>query len=530
MNVIGMYLRLSLEDKKDLKKDESNSISSQRLLIREFIRRDEELRKYEVREFCDDGWSGTGMDRPGMNQLLAEVKKSRIQCIIVKDMSRFGRDYLVVGNYISRVFPFLGVRFIAVNDGFDSIRQADIDSLDTSFKALLYDLYSRDLSRKVRSALFFRAKRGDYVAAFAPYGYKKDPDNKHHLIVDPPAAKIVRRIFQMVGSGQTTLQTAKVLNTEAVPTPMCYKKDAGSSLRIKSCIHDVNFWTADIIIRIIRNECYLGKVIYGRSFHDIIGSNHYIRNKRSDWIVVAAQHQGIVTQEEFDRAQSAIRVFMEHGKRSGNPRILSGKVRCGVCGHIMFCARKKQTYYLCRTPRVTNQYDCPREKVLEQDILDAVSEGVRARASVAVEMAQIVSESQKIEQTDTHSRQKALLKMKERLEKQERQIRGLYEAFALGEISKEEYLFSKAAATNQREETAEQIARLEAELDDINFEKPSSNGFVTNFQKYSEIEEITAELAAEVLQEILIYPEQRIEIKWRYQEDFEQFILGKHKE
>lgn len=374
-----------------------------------------------------------------------------------------------------------------------------------------------------------RAKRGDYVAAFAPYGYQKDPGNKHHLIVDPPAAKIVRHIFQMVGSGQTTLQTAKVLNTEAVPTPMCYKKDAGSSLRIKSCIHDVNFWTADIIIRIIRNECYLGKVIYGRSFHDIIGSNHYIRNKRSDWIVVADQHQGIVTQEEFDRAQSAIRVFMEHGKRSGNPRILSGKVRCGVCGHIMFCARKKQTYYLCRTPRVTNQYDCPREKVLEQDILDAVSEGFRARASVAVEMAQIASESQKIEQTDTHSRQKDLLKMKERLEKQERQIRGLYEAFALGEISKEEYLFSKAAATNQREETAKQIARLEAELADINFENSSSNGFVTNFQKYSAVEEITADLVAEVLQEILIYPEQRIEIKWRYQEDFEQFILGRHK-
>ena len=529
---VAKYLRLSSEDA-DLNKTEkleSNSISNQRNLLDSFISRTPDFSGAAVTEFCDDGWSGKNFERPAFQEMIAQVQQGKIQCIIVKDMSRFGRDYLVVGNYISRVFPFLGVRFIAVNDGFDSIRQADIDSLDTSFKALLYDLYSRDLSRKVRSALFFRAKRGDYVAAFAPYGYKKDPDNKHHLIVDPPAAKIVRRIFQMVGSGQTTLQTAKVLNTEAVPTPMCYKKDAGSSLRIKSCIHDVNFWTADIIIRIIRNECYLGKVIYGRSFHDIIGSNHYIRNKRSDWIVVAAQHQGIVTQEEFDRAQSAIRVFMEHGKRSGNPRILSGKVRCGVCGHIMFCARKKQTYYLCRTPRVTNQYDCPREKVLEQDILDAVSEGVRARASVAVEMAQIVSESQKIEQTDTHSRQKALLKMKERLEKQERQIRGLYEAFALGEISKEEYLFSKAAATNQREETAEQIARLEAELADINFENPSSNGFVTNFQKYSEIEEITAELAAEVLQEILIYPEQRIEIKWRYQEDFEQFILGKHKE
>lgn len=457
------------------------------------------------------------------------MQQGKIQCIIVKDMSRFGRDYLVVGNYISRVFPFLGVRFIAVNDGLDSIRQTDIDSLDTSFKALLYDLYSRDLSRKVRSALFFRAKRGDYVAAFAPYGYQKDPDNKHRLIVDPPAAKIVRRIFQMVGSGQTTLQTAKVLNTEAIPTPMCYKKDAGSSLRIESCIHEVNFWTADIIIKIIRNECYLGKIVYGRTFHDIIGSNHYIRNKRSDWIVVPDQHQGIVTQEEFDRAQAAVRDFMERDRRSRNPRILGGKVRCGVCGHMMFCAGRKQTYYFCRTPCVTNQYDCSREKVLEQDILNAVSEGLRARAAVAVEMAQIAAESRKLEQTDIRSKQKELLKMKERLEKQDRQIRGLYEAFALGEISKEEYLFSKTAATSQREETAEQIARLEAELADINFENPSSNGFVTSFQKYNAVEEITADITAEVLQEVLIYPEQRIEVKWRYHENFEQLILGKHK-
>ena len=528
---VAKYLRLSSEDA-DLNKTEkleSNSISNQRNLLDSFISRTPDFSGAAVTEFCDDGWSGKNFERPAFQEMIAQVQQGKIQCIIVKDMSRFGRDYLVVGNYISRVFPFLGVRFIAVNDGLDSIRQTDIDSLDTSFKALLYDLYSRDLSRKVRSALFFRAKRGDYVAAFAPYGYQKDPVNKHRLIVDPPAAKIVRRIFQMVGSGQTTLQTAKVLNTEAIPTPMCYKKDAGSSLRIESCIHEVNFWTADIIIKIIRNECYLGKIVYGRTFHDIIGSNHYIRNKRSDWIVVPDQHQGIVTQEEFDRAQAAVRDFMERDRRSRNPRILGGKVRCGVCGHMMFCAGRKQTYYFCRTPCVTNQYDCSREKVLEQDILNAVSEGLRARAAVAVEMAQIAAESRKLEQTDIRSKQKELLKMKERLEKQERQIRGLYEAFALGEISKEEYLFSKTAATSQREETAEQIARLEAELADINFENPSSNGFVTNFQKYNAVEEITADITAEVLQEVLIYPEQRIEVKWRYHENFEQLILGKHK-
>ncbi|RKJ31197.1 hypothetical protein D7X33_40660, partial [Butyricicoccus sp. 1XD8-22] len=298
-----------------------------------------------VIEFCDDGWSGKNFERPAFQDMISQAQKGGINCVLVKDMSRFGRDYLVVGNYISRVFPFLGVRFIAVNDGIDSIRPADIDSLDTSFKALLSDLYSRDLSRKVRNALFFRVKRGDYVSSFAPYGYQKDPDNKHRLIIDPPAAEVVHRIFCMVGSGLTTLQTAKVLNAESIPTPMCYKKDAGSSLRIVSCIHETNFWTADIIIRIIRNECYLGKIVYGRTFHDTIGSSRYIRKKRSDWIVVTDQHQEIVTQEEFDRAQAAVQEFSERSKRTAKTKPLSGKVRCGVCGHVMFCARGKQAYY-----------------------------------------------------------------------------------------------------------------------------------------------------------------------------------------
>ena len=141
-------------------------------------------------------------DRPGFQEMIAQVRAGEIQCIIVKDLSRFGRDYLTVGNYISCVFPFLGVRFIAVNDGFDSIRPADIDSLETSFKALIYDLYSRDLSRKVRSAKRFRAQRGDFLSPFAPYGYIKDPADNHRLIIDPEAAETVRRIFRLTADGQ----------------------------------------------------------------------------------------------------------------------------------------------------------------------------------------------------------------------------------------------------------------------------------------------------------------------------------------
>ena len=226
--VIAVYLRLSSEDQ-DLKqggKAESNSIGNQRNLILDFIRRIPEFAGATILEFCDDGWSGKNFERPGVQEMLGLVKEGKIQCIIVKDISRFGRDYLEVGNYLSRVFPFLNVRFIAVNDGFDSIRPADIDSLDTSFKTLLYDLYSRDLSRKVRSAKRQRAEKGKFLSPFAPFGFVKDPADKNRLLIDPEAAQIVRRIFHMMASGQSADEIARVFNDELIPTPMIYKRRA----------------------------------------------------------------------------------------------------------------------------------------------------------------------------------------------------------------------------------------------------------------------------------------------------------------
>ena len=225
------YIRLSSEDNnlRTSGKMESNSVANQRNLLDTFISRTPELAETNIIEFCDDGWSGKNFERPAVQKMLAQVREGKIQCIIVKDLSRFGRNYLEVGNYIYYVFPFLGVRFISVNDGFDSIRPADLDSLNTSFKNLLYDLYSRDLSRKVRKAKKFRAKRGDFLSPFAPYGYVKDPENKNRLLIDPEAAETVRRIFHLMADGKKTEQIAEILNREAVPTRMLYKRAAGCS-------------------------------------------------------------------------------------------------------------------------------------------------------------------------------------------------------------------------------------------------------------------------------------------------------------
>ena len=296
---VAKYLRLSAEDA-DLRqsgREESNSIVNQRNLLDTFIDRTPDLSGSKVLEFCDDGWSGKNFERPAIKELLEQTRQGLIHCIIVKDMSRFGRDYLTVGNYISKVFPFLEVRFIAVNDGIDSIRPRDIDSLDTSFKALLYDLYSRDLSRKTRSARRFRAQKGEYLGARPLYGYVKDPERKNHLIIDPPAAEIVRHIFSMVGGGMSIAQTARTMNQQQAPTPM-QDKTAKGMYAAWNCVGEVNFWTEAMVLKIVRDEQYTGSTVYGRRYYDRIGQSHSVKVSKKDWIVVPDVHEPIVSREE----------------------------------------------------------------------------------------------------------------------------------------------------------------------------------------------------------------------------------------
>ena len=199
-----------------------------------------------------------------------------------EDLSRFGRDYITVGDYISRVFPFLGVRFISVNDGFDSINPQDIDSLDTSFRTLIYDLYSRDLSCKVKSAKKARAERGAFLSPYAPYGYIKDPEDKNHLLVDEEAAVVIRRIFQRAADSLKAWEIAAELNGDGICSPKTYKVNAGYTRTPWRSIQEENFWTVGLITKILRYERYIGKVVYRKRIRDIVESPHTVKISRDD--------------------------------------------------------------------------------------------------------------------------------------------------------------------------------------------------------------------------------------------------------
>ncbi len=512
---IAKYLRLSDADG-DLNrggKDESNSIVNQRNLLDSFIQQKEDFSNAAVLEFCDDGWSGKNFERPAVTEMLSQVKQGKIQCIIVKDLSRFGRDYLTVGNYISSVFPFLGVRFIAVNDGLDSARPGDVDSLDTSFKALLYDLYSRDLSRKVKSAKRLRAKRGDFVAPFAPYGYQKDPQNHSRLIIDPPAAETVRRIFRLIANGHSAVQIAKLLNSESIPTPMLYKRAAGCSRSRWPSVREDNFWTGHSVAKILRDERYLGMNIYLKRERDIVGSTHTVKVCQENRIKVAHAHKGIVTQDEFDRAQAALRDFKEHSPYT-EKQPLARKVRCGECGHILTRSNGKEKYYYCQTHRMLDGTGCIEVHILEKELLAAILDSLRAQAAAAVDMGKLYEEQHKNQQNSKASQLQNQAALKEKEGQLNREAKDLYERFALGEISREEYLSEKETVSAQRAAIQKQIWEIDAALNKTS--QQPENPALAVFQKYADVQELTPEILSDILQEVRVYTGGRLEIVWKY--------------
>ena len=286
---IAAYMRLSKVDEGGKAKEESNSISMQRILIYQYIA--SHFAGCQILEYLDDGFSGVSFKRPGVQRLLEDAKNEKLDCIIVKDFSRFGRDYMEVGAYLEQIFPFLGIRFISINDSYDSVSsQGGIGDLDVNFKNLLYDFYSKDLSQKVKASLRARKESGQYVSANAPFGYEKAADDRHMLVVCEDEAEVVRRVFGFALQGMTSSQTAKRLNLENVPAPVEFKIRKGKTSRKPK--GDKFYWSSSIVCSILRNPVYIGDVEYGKTEKEQVGGRNVLKAK-ADWKVVRNHHAPI---------------------------------------------------------------------------------------------------------------------------------------------------------------------------------------------------------------------------------------------
>lgn len=349
---MAKYLRLSVEDGDVVSNDtkaESDSINHQRELIDRFISEKQIFPSMQSLEFVDDGYSGTNFDRPAVREMLSLVKEGKICCIIVKDLSRFGRNYLEVGDYLEQIFPFMGVRFIAINDGYDSNDYiGTTGGIEIAFKSLLYDMYSKDLSEKMRSSLLIRRKRGDFIGPRAPFGYQFS-NNKKILAIDEVAAQYVRRIFGLACEGCGTGRIAKLLNKEKIPTPGQYKNREKLQYHI---MDGEGYWDSGKVRRILQNKVYTGTVVNGRTRVTEIGGRHFKPMPDEEQICAPGRHEAIVTEREY---LLALEVLKNNGCQKGKKHtlkqesVLLGKARCGHCKRSLLrsgCATIP--YFICK--------------------------------------------------------------------------------------------------------------------------------------------------------------------------------------
>lgn len=461
---IAIYTRLSKEDA--IIAEESNSITNQKAFIRHYIQADKDLKKMQILEFSDDGYTGKNMERPDMHRMLELIKAKKISCIIVKDFSRFSRDHIEQGKYIQQVFPFMNVRFISINDGYDSKNyMGRVAEIDIAFKQLLYDFYSEDLSAKVKTSLKTLRESGKYISSSPNYGYAKSKTKKYKLEVDEMAAEIVRRIYKEYLEGKSMYRIVKQLNDDEIEAPGIYIAKRNQNVNLlerykeKSCI-----WTVTAVSRILENKNYIGSIIYNRFESTSVGSKRSKQLPKDKWKCIEQCHQPIVSKKDFERVQ-AIKKEKSNTRTQGNNKernCLSGKVICGECGHALAHTYAGRPKYYCQTRyRKADSEKCSTS-ILDEELEKLVLEELCKHMDIDADMKAIVvrkkaEEEEKIMQVQNH-----LKEMEKSLELIQEDLRGSYEAYRMEMTNKETYLEQKQMYEQMIEELEENVAKQRA--------------------------------------------------------------------
>ena len=460
--IIGKYIRLSQSDNDLGIKTESESISNQRALIQKFIDYDPLLTQCKQYEFFDDGFSGTNFERPAFEELMKKVKNREINCIIVKDFSRFGRDYIELGNYLEIIFPLLCIRFISINDNYDSNNyQGRSGGLDIALKNLVYDYYSKDLSVKVSTAKRIKMQKGLYGGVFAPYGLKNHPTQKGILIIDEESANVVRRIFTWTVQGFKTSEIAERLNKEKIPTPSQYYVQKNPTTKRYKESRNVGSWNTSMVLSILKKKIYYGAAVGHKREVVKIGSSLTKSIPEKEQIVVEGMHQAIISKETWLEAQTCIK----SKKRYSNvPKEypLKGKVRCGHCKRLLsYTNNTKNKYFRCRASWNNPNAKCSKENLYVANIETVVWNVLQNLfASINKIEKNIISDEKKKKQNLLYI-EETLKNLKEQLHKKESMLFLLMDQLNEGKIEKSVFISKKTQLKTEMETIYPQIDALE---------------------------------------------------------------------
>lgn len=506
-------MRLSSED---AYAGESCSIQNQRDLLYDFIRNHHEFDNNNVMEFCDDGYSGMNFQRPSVQKLLS-LAGSEVRCIIVKDFSRFGRNLIEVGNYLDQVFPFLGVRFIAVNEDYDSSRcSGSTVGLDVSLKAMISELYSRDISEKIRCVQQAKMRKGEYLCAIAFYGYKRSQTEKNRLEIDEAAAEVVRQIFSMAAEGTSMSEIAAELNRNGVPSPLMYRKaNHTDGMRGWNVAGERCYWTRENVKRIVSDERYTGCLISRKRTRADVSTSRTKPVPKSEWIVAKNTHKAIISREIFEQAQNRFRSISckkPHGKPKQKFR---GILKCAFCGRTLTRMVCKETYFYCPARKTMPDSLCGKIYINEQDLEKTMLASMQIAIRFWLQTGYAGEEEQR---QGTDYFQKAIWECQAAISRYKTMQRNAFEDYAEGHICQQEYLSRKKEVAGWQEEAAKQYVRLSEQAAEAAAAQQETICLTGNLGRSAFVKELNRKILEEFVRAVKVRGNDRIEIVWNFRE------------
>ena len=525
----AIYVRLSKEDGDvaSAAKAESNSISNQKNLIKDFLKDKDDI--IVVSERVDDGYSGSDFERPGFQMMMDDIRRGTVDCVIVKDLSRFGREYIDSGKYIERLFPALGVRFIAVNDHIDSKEESSRDDIVVPFKNLMNDAYCRDISIKIRSHLEVKRRNGEYIGAFTPYGYKKDENDKSRLVPDLYAAGVVKDIFRMKLHGMSQTAIADRLNEQGILSPMEYKHSLGIRIQDNFKTHEQAEWSSMSVRRVLENEVYVGTLTQGK--HST--PNHKIKKimdkPEEEWIRIEGNHEPVISKREFAIVQRLLGMDTRTSPNEDEVYVLSGLAVCADCGAPMIkrnvpAGGKVYSYYICSKNAATKQcgtHRIPKDK-LERLVFDVLKTHIASVLDAGRILAYINTVPfQELEIKELERQKEA----KEQEMQRCRELRDmLYEDLKEGIVSKEDYAELYEGYNNKRKKAEDAVRKISRTIQDVIDAKTDKYEWLRYFKEYQNISELSRTAAVELIERVKVYDKNHIEIDFCFQDCFQSAI------
>ncbi|MDK4501192.1 recombinase family protein [Fusobacterium necrophorum] len=515
-NIAVMYLRLSKEDGE---KVESNSISNQREIINSYVKRNQITM---VKEYVDDGYSGANFDRPNFKEMIKDAYDKKFDTIIVKDLSRFGRDYIEAGKFIQRIFPENGIRFISVNDNYDS-KSANMNDthLILPIKNFINDSYCRDISNKVKSSQKIKREKGDFISAFAPYGYKKSDENKNKLVVDEQAAPNIKNIFDMKLNGYSSKAIADELNHLGVLTPRKYKESQGFKCNGFQNIKGGN-WSAKAVNRIIENEVYIGNTLQGKSITLNYKNKKQIGKDKEEWIRVEDTHEAIVSKEVFAIANTMLKRDLNNSRGKDKIDIFTGMLFCKECGSSLIrrtvkYKEREEVFYICS--KYNKEKSCSRHSIKEETLIKAVSKIIKSYIEFNEKLyskVQLIDigKNLKDNQIPILKREKAMT---------EELLSSLYLDLKEDVISKEEYHLFRKNYMEKLTKLDESIRYRVKRQEDTKYKIDENKSWIIDINRYKNLSEIDRLSVVMLIDKIFISEDKTIDVRFNHTEEL--FLL-----